>query len=233
MPATTAARRLLLAGATGLVGRAVLAELAARAASGAPRGPVLAVLRRTPDAALRATLEAADAQALVVADLSSPPPLPPIDDALIALGTTIAVAGSQAAFRAVDHDAVLAVAQAARQAGARRLGVVSALGANAGSTVFYNRVKGEMERDVAALGFDSLVIAQPSLLAGDREALDQPARTAERWTLRLLKPVQGLLPASVRPIEAAVVARALLRALDEGHAGRQVLSSAALARTGR
>ncbi|MFO1339271.1 MAG: NAD(P)H-binding protein [Burkholderiaceae bacterium] len=231
MPAP--ARRLLLAGATGLVGRAVLAELAARAAAGAARGPVLALLRRPPDVALQAALRAAGAEAVVAADLTHPPPLPPADDALIALGTTIAVAGSQAAFRAVDHDAVLAVAQAARQAGARRLAVVSALGANAGSAVFYNRVKGEMERDVAALGFDSLAIAQPSLLAGDRESLDQPPRAAERWTLRLLKPVQGLLPASVRPIEAATVARALLRALDEGQPGRRVLPSAELARTGR
>lgn len=232
MPATTPARCLLLAGGTGLVGRAVLAELAARAAADAPRGPVLALLRRAPDAALHAALRAAGAQALVAADLSSPPPLPPVDDALIALGTTIAVAGSPAAFRAVDHDAVLAVARAARQAGARRLAVVSALGANARSSVFYNRVKGEMEQAVAGLGFDSLVIAQPSLLAGDRQALGQPARPAEQWTLRLLGPVQRLLPASVRPIEAARVARSLLRALDHGQAGRQLLSSAALARTG-
>ncbi|HEX5685688.1 MAG TPA: hypothetical protein VFY73_16825 [Ideonella sp.] len=227
-----ATRRLLLAGATGLVGRAVLMHLAERQQAGQPRGPVWALLRRPPDASLEGALSRADGHVLITMGLGPPLRLPPVDDALITLGTTIAVAGSHEAFRAVDLDLVVAVARAARDAGAKRLAVVSALGADANSNVFYNRVKGQMEGAVSALGFDSVVIARPSLLAGDRAALGQPARPGERWALRLLRPVQGLLPVSVRPIEAAVVARALLRTLDEGQPGRQVLPSAELARRG-
>src|SRR5581483_6669242 len=77
------------------------------------------------------------------------PPLPPVDEVYLALGTTIKVAGSQAAFRAVDYDANLAVARAALAAGARRCGLVSAMGADAKSKVFYNRVKGELEEALA------------------------------------------------------------------------------------
>jgi len=227
-----AARRLLLAGATGLVGRAVLTQLAGRMAAGQPRGQVWALLRRPPDTSLENALAQADGHVLVSAGLGPPLRLPTVDDALIALGTTIAVAGTHEAFRAVDLDAVLAIARAARDAGAKRLAVVSALGADANASVFYNRVKGQMEDAVSALGFDSLVIARPSLLAGDRAALGQPARPGERWALRLLRPVQGLLPISVRPIEATAVARTLLLALDEGLPGRQVLPSAELARRG-
>ncbi len=75
-------------------------------------------------------------------------------------------AGSEQAFRAVDHDAVLAFAKAALAAGASGFVLVSGLGANARSRIFYNRVKGETEADLRALGFASLAIAQPSLLLG-------------------------------------------------------------------
>jgi len=105
---------------------------------------------------------------------------PAVDDVFIALGTTIKVAGSREAFRAVDFDAVVAVARAARAAGATRLGVVSAMGADSRSPVFYNRVKGEMEDAVQGLGFETVVIARPSLLAGDRTALKQAPRPGEK-----------------------------------------------------
>ena len=113
--------------------------------------------------------------------------VPAVDDVFIALGTTIAVAGSEAAFRAVDFDAVVATARAARAAGATRLALVSALGADAGSRVFYNRVKGETEAAVAELGYASVAIARPSLLLGDREALGQPVRRMEALAMRLLR----------------------------------------------
>src|SRR6266481_703419 len=80
-----------------------------------------------------------------VVDFVALPLLPPADEAYLALGTTIKVAGSQAAFRAVDFDANLAVARAAKAAGARRIGLVSAMGADAHSRIFYSRVKGELE----------------------------------------------------------------------------------------
>jgi uncharacterized protein YbjT (DUF2867 family) len=137
----------------------------------------------------------------------------------------MAQAGSQAAFRAADFDAVVAVARAARERGATHCGLVSALGASARSGVFYNRVKGEAEDALAALGFKRLVIARPSLLDGHREALEQPRRTAEAWTLRVVRPVAGLIPKPWRPISPQRVARALRLALDQPSPTVQVLES--------
>jgi uncharacterized protein YbjT (DUF2867 family) len=150
---------------------------------------------------------------------------PAADDVFIALGTTIKVAGSQQAFRAVDLDAVLTVARSARAAGACRLGVVSAMGADAKSTVFYNRVKGEMENAVSRLGYDSVVLARPSLLSGDRSALAQAKRPAEKFaaaTMRLLRP---LTPANYRAIAAVDVAAALVNTLQATSSGQKVLLS--------
>ncbi|GAB3478690.1 Rossmann-fold NAD(P)-binding domain-containing protein [Polaromonas eurypsychrophila] len=150
---------------------------------------------------------------------------PAANEVFIALGTTIKVAGSQQAFRAVDFDAVLAVARSARAAGARRLGIVSAMGADAKSSVFYNRVKGEMESAVSRLGYDSVVLARPSLLSGDRSILGQARRSAEKFaatTMRLLRPVT---PANYRAIAAADVAAALVRTLQNTPSGQRVLLS--------
>jgi uncharacterized protein YbjT (DUF2867 family) len=210
-------RIALLAGASGLVGRSLLSLLLE-----SPRyRRVHALLRRSvPDLPVHAKLTTA------VVDFASLPFLPPVDDVFIALGTTIKVAGSQEAFRRVDFDAVLDTARAGRAAGAKRLLVVSALGADAGSPVFYNRVKGEMQQAVVALGYDSVVIAQPSLLIGNRTALGQPTRSAEELARRLLRPVLGWVPARVRPIRAEDVARAMLRAALEATPGLRILGSA-------
>ena len=109
-----------------------------------------------------------------------------------------------------------------------RFAVVSSLGASPRASGFYSRVKGEMEAALAALGFDSLVIARPSLLAGDRAALGQPVRSAERLALRLSAPLRRWLPKGVRPIPAEAVARAVLRALREARPGVRVVESAEL-----
>lgn len=219
----TAPASVLLAGATGLVGRELMHQLAG---SGSP----LVLLTRRPLPAGYAPIRAHVVQ---VATLAQPGPLPPLGAAFIALGTTIAQAGSQEAFKAVDLDAVVAVARAAQAAGATRLAVVSALGANANSSVFYNRVKGEAEVALAALGFERLVLARPSLLAGQRESLGQPTRRGEVWTLRLTRPIARLIPAAWRPIEAHVVARAMLRALAETAAPAvRVIESSELQRLG-
>ena len=127
---------------------------------------------------------------------------------------------------------MVAIARAARGAGASRLAVVSALGADRSSSVFYNRVKGEMEEAVAALGYDAVVIARPSLLIGERAPLGQPTRSGEVWAARLLGPVLPLVPASVRPIAAETVAAALVAALDVAGPGVRVLSSADLQQLG-
>jgi uncharacterized protein YbjT (DUF2867 family) len=209
----TSPRVALLAGSTGLIGRALLPLLLA-----SPRYSQVHALVRRPVLA-----EAPKLQQHVV-DFQSLPELPPVDDVFITLGTTIKVAGSQAAFRQVDFDAVVNTARAAKAAGASRLAVVSALGADASSRVFYNRVKGEMQAAVSALGFDAVVIVQPSLLLGDRSTLGQPVRAGEVWGGRLL----GWLPRSVRPIADTQVARALSRALADPKPGTTLLRSGEL-----
>jgi uncharacterized protein YbjT (DUF2867 family) len=208
----------LLAGATGLVGREIVRQW---------RGPgPLHLLVRRPLA------ETPAGCVVHVVDFAALPALPAADEAYCALGTTIAVAGSQAGFRAVDHDAVVAFARAARAAGVQRLGLVSALGADARSSAFYNRVKGEAEAAVAALGLPSLVIARPSLLDGERAALGQPARRGEALALELARPFAGLIPKAWRPVPAERVARALRVAVAEGRPGVRVLDSAALQEMG-
>ena len=183
----------------------------------------LEVLVRRP---MPAPTVGADRIHLHVVDFAAlPSGLPATDDVYIALGTTIKVAGSEAAFRAVDFDAVVAVARAGRVAGATRLAVVSALGADARSRVFYNRVKGDMQAAVAGLGYASVVIAQPSLLMGDRAALGQPVRGGEVLAARLLRPVMGLVPRGVRPIASDAVAEALLRATLAAQPGVRILTS--------
>jgi uncharacterized protein YbjT (DUF2867 family) len=207
----------LLAGATGLIGAALLALLRAD------------LRYRHTHVLLRRAVPGLDADARVtphVIDFAHlPDPLPTVDDVFIALGTTIKVAGSQAAFRRVDFDHVVATARAARAAGARRLAVVSALGADSTSRVFYNRVKGDMQTAVAKLGFESVAIAQPSLLMGDRTALGQPTRAGEVWATRLLAPLMRLVPRGVRPIGASAVASALLAAALTAAPGVHILSS--------
>jgi uncharacterized protein YbjT (DUF2867 family) len=118
------------------------------------------------------------------------------------------------------------MARAAREAGATRLGVVSALGADAASSVFYNRVKGEMEAALATLGYASVTIARPSLLLGDRAALGQPIRRVEAWAMRLAPPIMGLVPRSMRPIRAADVAAALVDSVRAAEPGVRILASA-------
>ncbi len=165
-----------------------------------------------------------------VVDLLALGALPRVDDAFIALGTTIKTAGSREAFRRIDFDAVLSVAEAARAAGATRLAVVSSMGADAASRVFYSRVKGEMESAIARLGFESTVIVRPSMLDGDRAALNQTARPVEQWTLRAMRWLRPLLPANYAPITAKQVARAMVDGLVAGNPGRRVLLSGELQR---
>ena len=210
-------RTALLAGATGLVGRALLPMLLA----GKHYRQVHVVLRRAaPDIEADAKLKV---HRVDFARL--PTAFPTVDDVYIALGTTIKVAGSEAAFRQVDLEFVVNTARAARAAGATRLAVVSALGADPASRVFYNRVKGEMQAAVMLLGYTSVVIAQPSLLLGDRAALGQASRIGEVWAARLLGPLGRVLPKGIRPIAARTVAAALLAAMLEAQPGVRVLKS--------
>ncbi len=207
----------MVAGATGLVGREVLAALLAD-----KRYAHVHTLGR------RSTATAHPRLTQHVADFAALHDLPQADDVFIALGTTSKVAGSRDAFRAIDLLAVEALALAMRKRGATRLGVVSAMGADAASPVFYSRVKGEMEVSVARMGYQSLVIARPSMLDGARHELDQPARPGERIGLGLVRALRGVIPSNYRAITASDVACALVSAVLRGTPGVVTLLSGAM-----
>lgn len=205
---------VLVAGATGLVGREIVAALLADRSVA-----VLHCVGRRPLALKHPKLHSH------VVNFAALPPLPRVDECYIALGTTIKIAGSQAAFKAIDLDAVVAVASAAKSADATAVGVVSAMGANARSRVFYNRIKGEMELALTSMGLESLVIARPSLLDGDRTALGQPGRTAEALGQLLAHGLRPFLPMNYRAILAKDVAHALIRAVRAAKPGVVTLMS--------
>lgn len=198
--------RVLLAGGTGLVGSRVLERLLAA------RWTVIAVGRRPTGRA---------SEELVLdfsADSAALPRLPGADAAICCLGTTMAAAGSRAAFRAVDHDMVLAFARAAHEAGASRFLVVTAVGADPRGAAFYSRVKGEVEAALEDVGFVRLDILQPGLLIGPREE----RRTVEAALQRIGPMLNPLLPerlARYGAIDADTVAAAAVALLDATDAG--------------
>jgi uncharacterized protein YbjT (DUF2867 family) len=203
---------VLLLGATGLVGRQALAQLAA-----APAVTRVTALVRRPigDAPADARVE------VVVTDLEQLDAVAvrfAVDAVVCALGTTIKVAGSKERFRSVDFGIPLAAATLARRQGAAAFVLVSALGASARSRVFYSRVKGELEDAVTALGFPSLTILRPSMLLGHR-AEPRPAE-------RLFQALSRWIPGEYRGIEAAAVARCAVAAVITARPGVQVVGSA-------
>jgi len=140
------------------------------------------------------------------------------NDAFCCIGTTIADAGSQEAFREADVDAVLLFAQAARVAQATRFVVVSSVGADSKSSKFYLRTKGEMEAAVTGLGFASVDIMQPSLLLGPRKAL-RPLEITGRVFAPLINPLLTGTREQYRAISAETVARGMLGAARRGGRG--------------
>jgi uncharacterized protein YbjT (DUF2867 family) len=187
---------LLLAGATGLVGSRVLALVP----------DALPVSRRPAG------------KPGVVADFDDLPPLPPARTAICTLGTTRAKAGSDAAFRAVDHDAVLAFARAAQTAGVQHFLLVSSIGADPRARLLYPRTKGEVEAALAQMGFARLDIVQPGLLLGPRGER-RPVEAFMQWAAPLMELV---LPASLDhwgAVPATTVALALKALRDETQPG--------------
>lgn len=151
----------------------------------------------------------------VVADFDDLPPLPQARVAVCALGTTRAKAGSDAAFRAVDHDAVLAFARAAKAAGVTHFILVSSVGANPRASLLYPRTKGEVEAALAAMGFTRLDILQPGLLIGPRAE----RRPVERF-LQWAAPVMDLaLPRSMGSLPAQAVAGAIIALIRRSEPG--------------
>lgn len=209
-----------MAGATGLVGQAVLADLLADKRYLAVHSIGRRQLPLVHPNLFQHTV-----------DLKALPDLPAVDDVYIALGTTIKVAGSQSAFKAIDFEAVCSVALAAYAQGATKLGVVSAMGADAKSHVFYSRVKGEMEEALSAIGYPTVVFARPAMLSGDRAALQQPSRFGERLGLALSAALKPFIPKNYRSIKASDVAHGLIAAVTQAGPGVHIVLSGELQKT--
>lgn len=204
--------RILLAGATGLVGEAALQ----RALASARVEQVVAPTRRPLPPHPKLVNPVVDFDALPAdADWWR------VDAVACALGTTIRDAGSQEAFRRVDHDYPLAIARRAHAQGAMAFALVSAMGADARSRIFYSRTKGEVEEALAGIGFTSLTLLRPGLLGGER----RQHRGGERLALRVMGALDGVLPARYRVVPASRVADALLGAALEASSGTRVIRS--------
>ena len=215
-------RTALVAGATGLVGGHLVRQLLEEDAY----AKVTTVARRPFEGVSSAKFESiiADFDTLEISLTGTA-----ADDAYCALGTTIKKAGSQAAFRTVDHDYIVSFARAAKAAGAKCFMLVSAIGADPSSSVFYSRVKGETEEAVAAVGFETLHIFRPGLILGERTE----RRTLEGIGMAIAPRLNPLMlgPArAYRSIPAPVIARAMRGAALSGLTGRHVHTYDAMTR---
>jgi uncharacterized protein YbjT (DUF2867 family) len=198
---------ILLAGATGLVGRAV--------ARHAPEQALHLIGRRAVDGAAAQSVAPVEGWPEEIATLKP-------DVAISTLGTTIKQAGSKAAFRAVDHDLVVSYARAAKDSGARQFIMVSSVGASATASNFYLKTKGEAEASVRALGFDRVDIMRPGLLRGKRGG---EARPGERVAMALSPITDALTPhvlSQYRSIAAEDVALAILALTGASEDGAQI-----------
>ena len=199
-------------GATGLVGRECVKQLAAR-----PEFErVTALVRR----ALPDDLQSPRLQTVLIDfdRLDERPDVFQASHVFCALGTTIKQAGSEERFRQVDFEYPLQVARLALAAGARHFLLVSSVGASPTSRGFYLRVKGELERAIVALGFPSVTVVRPSLLLGDRKE----SRLGEELAIRL----SWAFPRKYRAVHVRDVARALVNAAIEDRPGVRIIENA-------
>lgn len=197
----------ILVGASGLVGGHLLRQLTAEG----PRYDRIIALVRKPLDFAHPKLEQRAVDFTHLPDIKA-------DDVFCAVGTTIRKAGSEAAFRAVDFDLPVAVAQMAKRNGVRQFLFVSSVGAEAKSGNFYLRVKGETEAAIRALGFEALHVFRPSFLAGDRAE----SRPGERIGIAVAQALGWALIgplARYRAVRAEDVARAMIAAAGEDKPG--------------
>jgi len=217
-------RTALLAGATGLIGSHVLQILLADDAWSR-----VVTLGRRPIPQLHEKLEQ---RVLDLGELETVSDFPHVDDVFCCLGTTIKQAGSQPAFRRVDHTFVLGVAHAGLHAGATQFLLVSAIGADAASRVFYSRVKGETESAIRRLTFQGVQIFRPSLLLGERSEVRLGERIAMVVAPSLSLVLLGRLR-RYRPIRAETVARAMVNLAREAPRGPNVFEYDAMIASAR
>jgi len=206
-------RTALVAGATGLVGSHVLELLLAD-----PQWSHVVTVGRRKTSNHNAKLEQ---RVLNLSELDSVTDLPHVDDVFCCLGTTIKQAGSQPAFRLVDHEFVVGLARAGLRAGATQFLLVSAIGADPESRVFYSRVKGETEAAIRKLSYRGIQIFRPSLLLGDRSEFRLGERIAMLGAPMLPLLLVGRLR-RYRPIQAATVARAMISIAHDAPRGPNV-----------
>lgn len=145
-------------------------------------------------------------------------------DIFCCLGTTIKKAGSRNAFRQVDYQYPMDIARLGLANGAQQFAIVTAMGADVDSAFFYNKVKGEVERDLTALPYPTLLIFRPSLLLGNRSET-RLGELIAAGAMRLFNPI---IPAKYKGIEADTVATAMLQTAQQGLTGKHVFESDAL-----
>lgn len=208
------AKTALLLGATGLVGSHLLQQLLE-----SPHYAQVVALGRRPLDVQHPKLR----QEIIDFDHPDPAKIKG-DDLFCALGTTLRKAGSKEAQYKIDCLYPFEIGRIARENGARQYLLVSSVGADAKSSGFYLKTKGELEEKIVGLGFEHFVAARPSFLLGDR----QEFRLGEKMGIALAKVFEPLIPRRYRGIEAAKVARALIRSANNGESGVQFVESEVL-----
>lgn len=158
---------------------------------------------------------------LVNADLSTQK-LENVDVAFCALGTTIKTAGSQEAFYHVDHDLVLAFAKHAKAAGAKTFVLVSSVGATPKTSNFYLRVKGETERDLEEIGFETLIILRPSMLMGERKEF-RLGELIGKGVMTVFNPLMVGSMSKYRGIHGRIVANAMVKLSKQELPGAHII----------
>jgi len=148
------------------------------------------------------------------------------DVLICALGTTIKTAGSQEQFIRTDHDLPLSLAKIAKEEGCKAMILISAVGANSGSKIFYSQVKGELERDLGMLDFEQLHILRPSMLLGDREE----KRPGEFVGKLFMKPLNFLIPWKYRAIHVETIAQTIHRLIKTDQTGINIYAGKILFR---
>ncbi len=213
---------ILLGGGTGLVGGLLTERLLARTDV-----TLASVVRRGAGPHERVT----DFDALIAdpAGTAAAMGLGPVDVGISCLGTTIRIAKSQAAFRRVDFDTVIALAKAAKSLGARQFIVVTSVGAKRGSGNFYLSVKGDTEAALGAMGFERLDILRPGLILGER-ADRRPAEQLGQQAAAFLNPFLKLTTPNYAAVDAGCVAAAAAALAGHQAQGRFTHHNAALER---